>query len=362
MKKKEKIKKIAIITFHNAINYGAILQSFALQSFLNEKYDCEVLDYQCDKIVNNYKYFYNIKSLKNIITSIIKFPFAFLKNKRFKKFIKKNIKMSSKKYYSNNVNTADDIYDCFITGSDQVWNLNITNNDMAYFLNFTSKKKLSYAASNGKKEMSEEDFSIVKKYLKEFNYLSVREMDLQNDLSKKMNKNIDKVLDPVFLLEKKQWSKLLPAKGISQKYILIYILHEESIYEIASKMSKILNMQIICIQNNYKRPIKAKYKIGVGINEFLRLINDAEYVITDSFHGTALSIVFRKNLRIVMKTTNIAANTRLQSLIDEFDLNDNVVSLDSSNNQLIASTKYNEIKINKSILDSKNKLMNAIGD
>ena len=127
-------------------------------------------------------------------------------------------------------------------------------------------------------------------------------------------------------------------------------------------MSKILNIKVICIQNGFERPIKAKYKTRIGILEFLNLIKHAEYIVTDSFHGVAFSIIYRKNLKIVLKNNFEELNSRLNSLANEFDLEDNIVSVDSTNKKLTEKTKYNNVVIDNSIMNSRDSLLNMIGD
>ena len=222
-------KRIGILTFHTAINYGAVLQAYALQKYLNEQgYDCEVIDYQCKKINDNYKILkIKSKNLKKIIISFLKAPLLFLQRKKFKKFVINNIRLSNQKYYPYNITSSNKYYDCFITGSDQVWNLSLTNNDMSYFLDFATKKRISYAASNGTEEISEKDFKKVSNYLQKFSAISVREKGLQNSLMNKISISIIKVLDPVFLLDVESWNNLLPNFNCKEKYILAYIIHEK---------------------------------------------------------------------------------------------------------------------------------------
>ena len=354
----DKWKKIGIITFQNAINYGAVLQCYALQTFIKQNnIDCEVIDYQCDKLKKDYRNFkiYD-KSLKGFIVSCAKIPFNYGKKRKFLEFRKKNINLSQKKYNSKNIATANDIYGTFITGSDQVWNLQLTNYDVNYFLDFANQSKLcySYAASIGKAKASDKELNIIKKQLEKFNKISVREKNLKEQLSKINDKEIVKVLDPVFLIENNQW-KQLAIKPKIKKYVLVYALHETMCYKVAQKLAALLNLEIVCLQSNFKKPIKAKYVFDAGINEFLGYMENAKYVVTDSFHGVAFSLIFKRNLKFVLKQDLKGLNDRLESLAEEFDLNEAIVNVESSGEKLIEETNYKEIdnRIQNSVIYSK---------
>lgn len=367
MKKEKDNTKIGILTFHNAVNYGAVLQTYALSTFIQEKLskDCEVINYTCEKFKNNYKIFrvYN-KNLKGIISAVIKMPIIYFKNRKFQLFMKKNVKLSKEKYNIKNINEANDKYNCFITGSDQVWNLELTN-DNTYFLDFVSSQniKLSYAASCGKNKLSGNAIKMNKTNLKQYKKITVRESTLKDSLSTSLKIEVEKVLDPVFLIEQNDWKNLLSKKSIrAEKYILIYLLHEKSIYRIAEKIAREKNLKIISIQNSFDKPINADYKLNCGIEEFLALIKNAEYVVTDSFHGAAFSVIFRKQLKIVFKKEHSELNSRLESLINDFKLESFLISDDSSIELLTRKNDYDESLINRKISQSKEILINMLGD
>ena len=363
----DKKKKIGVITFHNAINYGAILQSFALHRWIREKgIDCEIIDYECEKFKNDYNSFriYD-KSLKGFIAAVLKTPINYVKKRKIKKFIKKYLFLSEEKYDKNNIIKANDIYDMFITGSDQVWNLPLTGYDKNYLLNFANKDKFlcSYAASMGNTSISEQDKIIFHDELSRYNYISVREDNAKDVLKKIVENNIVRVADPVFLIDASNWKKLSKTMK-KDRYILIYLLHEKSIYKIADRMAKLLNIKIIAIQNNFDSPIPIKKIHTAGIEEFITYIQNAEVLITDSFHGIALGIIFRKNLRIVLKKDMKFLNARIETLVKELGLHSSVVSDESSDKELILKTEYNKIEdnIRKYIEDSRKYIENFLED
>lgn len=360
----KKIKKIGIITFHNAINYGAILQIYALSTFLlNNGYDCEVIDYQNEKFKHNYKAFRVFsKDLKGLISACIKIPNNFVKNKRFKRFLVKNVHLSDKKYNISNIKLSNNEYNIFITGSDQVWNYILTN-DYTYFLNFVKKpnKKISYAASTGSGSFEYGDINEIKKDLEDFDEITVRESELKSYMENNFNIKSEKVLDPVFLLSVDEWNKFIKNDS-SPKYVFVYMLNENGVYDIAKKISNKLNIKVICVQNTFSKKIKAKYKLNASVEEFLNLIKNAEYVVTDSFHGAAFSIIFRKNLKIVYKKNFANLNIRLKSLVEEFNLQSLVVDNNTPILDLIKPVIYNNELIEKSVKQSREKVLKMVGE
>lgn len=174
--------RIGIITFHRAINYGAVLQTYALQKFLNvSNYDAEVIDYRCEHMENFYKTFtIKDKSVKQIIRGMLNFKNTYKKKREFYRFLDQNVRISTEVYDKFNIDKANLRYDKFITGSDQVFNFACTDFDKTYFLQFVKNcdNKLSYAASFGMKEIPDSYVNDYKSLLSTFlNYLSVKMQD-----------------------------------------------------------------------------------------------------------------------------------------------------------------------------------------
>ena len=358
-------KKIGILTFQNAVNFGAILQTYALNKVINKSnICCETIDYNSKKIKNAYKII-KIGSVNLFVNSIIGLKDNIIKKAKFKSFLKKNVKMSLKKYNEKNISLSNDDYSVFITGSDQVWNLDLSE-DKNYYLDFVDENRNllnSYAASFGNINMIERNKEYINCILKKYNYITVREKTAQEKLDEILKIKSTLVLDPTFLLDKEDWNRVIKNKRKTKKYILLYILHEEDAYIIANRIHELTGLKIIVLNQSYKKRIKAKYIRNAGPDEFLNYIKNSEYVITDSFHGTALSIIFRKNLKVVLKNKNKHLNDRLVSILKLFDLNKCIVNTSSSNKELILKTDYTDSEklIEKEILKSKevlNKMLN----
>lgn len=357
-----KKSNIGIITYHNAINYGAILQTYALNKYINSLgRECETIDYTCEKINNSYKLI-NLKSLKSFVNSVLNLKNNIIRRKKFGDFSKNNIKLSNKKYNRYNITEANGVYDKFITGSDQVWNLEL-NEDYNYYLEFVSdnNSKYSYAASFGNIDVLRKNSLKVKNLLEKFNIITVREKTTINDIKKECNLNSEHVLDPTFLLSREEWEKVDNHKKYKEKYILLYVLHEESAYYIAEKLSKLTGLKVYIITESRRQRIKGKYIRTSGPRDFISLIKNSEYVVTDSFHGTALSIILQKNLKVVLKTKMKYFNERLISIINTLFLDECIVNLQTSNEELLNKVNYEKVQVllDKKIKESK-KIIDAI--
>lgn len=360
--------KVGVLTFQNAINYGAALQTYALNKYLNEiGISCETIDYRCKYIEDNYKLLsFEIKDMKKTINMIINLINNYIRKRKFNDFKAKYIKLSDKSYCAETVVNLNKEYNVFITGSDQVWNVDLCN-DFNYFLPFVNdnNSRVSFAASFGNIKVLENNEKIIKNILAKYKKISTREKSGKIEIENKLGLECNHVLDPTFLLTDNEWSKLIPKRyEIEEKYILLYILHEESSYEIARKISEETGFKVYIITQSRRKRIEGKYIRNAGPIDFLALIKNSEYVVTDSFHGTALSIIFRKNLKVVLKNKNKYLNDRLVSIINELNLEDCIVNNNSYISKLVEKTNYyhSENILNSRIQDSQAYLAECLID
>ena len=319
--------KVGIITFHRAKNLGAMLQSYALQKTI-EKYvgDCEIIDYRNNDMEETYriKTINEIKTIKGKIKNIL----LRKKNIEFEKirdeFNDKIQKISNEKYNKENIRKANDIYDVVITGSDQVWNPKLNYNDNNYFLDFVTdnKKKNSYAASFGTNILESKEKEEIKKELKDFNEISVREKEGKEIVEKLTNRKADVVLDPTLLLNKKQWENIIEDKRFEkERYIFVYtIASTPTIFEFARKLAKEKNCKLICFNNSYKQHLGMKNLTRVSPQDFLNYVKNAEYIVTSSFHGLCFSINFQKQFYYELDEKKQNNNSRLTTLTQVLDL------------------------------------------
>lgn len=287
---------VGVVTFHNAINYGAVLQMYALQQVLKE-YGCKVetLNYDCKKISKSYNII-RFNSAKELLFSLLHARSEIEKKKRFNDFVNKYINLSAT-LERKDLEEYSKKYDFVITGSDQVWNYNLTDSDEFYFLNFVApEKRCSYAASMAIDSIPAEKREFYRRNLKDFNNLSMREKSGADVVSNIVERPVTVDLDPVFLLRKKDWGGLVENK-IKSTYILVYMPRENTA-RFVKKLSNMTGLNVVTI-GSYKSVLNSSQNCGeyypsYGPKEFVELIYGAAYVVTGSFHATAFSIIFNK--------------------------------------------------------------------
>lgn len=328
--------KIGILTFHCAHNYGAVLQCYALQETLKSMgHDVEVIDYRPKYLILPYKRFNIkwfcrknlIKILKRISSEIKLYHTRRNRYNNFNNFITKRLNLSSK--IANNF--IPDIYDIYIIGSDQVWNKKITwGFDPIYWGEFkhsTTNKVITYAASMEANKIKEEDVSVIRRLLENFNYISVREETLKHLLDNISNKYIKVVLDPTLIANTQIWDKIIKYPQTNRKYILIYQYAKNiNILRIANSIAKQIDSDVINITTDFltKDNGKAISLYDISPEAFIGYIKKASLIITPTFHATAFSIIFNKPFYFV-KFKNVE-NTRVKTLLTNIQLNDRIIN------------------------------------
>lgn len=324
--------KAGIITFHRAINYGAVLQTYALQTALRQmNIASEVIDYRCPKIEENYRE-YRCKDILRHAKPLLNFQY-YRKNQKFTHFLRRNICFSNICYRNHEeLRETEPQYDTFVTGSDQVWNPFCTDWDTAFLLDFvsTSSKKNSYAASFGLLKIPPRWQNQCRQFLNDFHGLSVREQQGREIIQQALGKTAAVHLDPVFLLSHDEWKSIAKIPG-KKNYILVYLMQNSRLLlDFAAELSRKTGCGIVMIQSGLRRPIHAKYIRCAGPEDFVGCIANAEYVVTNSFHGTAFSIIFHKNLFVGLLDESSPVNSRLENILDFFKLKDRLICVGES--------------------------------
>lgn len=327
--------KIGILTFHCAHNYGAVLQCYALQEILKAwGYDVEIIDYRPDFIEKPYKIWdyhrfisHSIHQIPlNIIKELcilLKRPFRYYK---FNRFITTRLNLSKEKWISSK-------YDIYILGSDQIWNTKITKGINKYYwgkFDFTKENKryITYAASMEVQKLDERFVNFYKESMNNLDYISVREEVLAQLLQPLTQHTIQTVLDPTLLAPTKIWDTLTKNITIQKKkYILVYQVrsHKRTI-EIAQNLAQQINAQVIILRAWIGCKFTPKEYHCASPEYYLALIKNAEYIITTSFHGTAFSIIFKKNFYYIK--LNDGEDSRSESLLNTLNLNDRIIKID----------------------------------
>ena len=297
---------IGTITYHESINYGAILQTYALQKILVDMgHISEIIDY-CNPQTRGISVLSRYHRIRHFVWQDIvkRTSVGMERQKRTKEFCLKHLRLSARKYYdAETLHLAPPLYDAYITGSDQVWNPRINNNDSSYFLTFAplGKMRISYAASFGISQIQDRFISDYEKWLKQIHYLSTREIEGKQIIEKITGHNAEIVLDPTLLLDQEQWHLIAVSYKSPKPYILCYYMPgdkevNKSITELAHQVSILTGWGIICIgQKEYMRLHPWRGSIfDAGPAEFLGLFQNASFVVTNSFHGIAFSVNYRK--------------------------------------------------------------------
>lgn len=316
------MKKVHILTFHNALNYGAVLQCYALYKTINKKCACDVLDYHSKSLENRYKLCWNKCDSKRNIKMIFNIKNRIKKKKEFSEFISKNIVTThpflSVEELENHIWNQGDI---FCVGSDQVWNRNITD-DKAFKLNFVSNEftKISYAASFGL-TINPEYIKEFDEVFKEFSGISIRESEACNEL-KKTNILCTQNVDPVFLLEQEEWNCVANSIPYENKsYVLIYLLQKaDEFEEKAIDYARKRGLKVLKIKVGYKRKYNVKYVDCYNPSDFLGYFRNADTIFTNSFHGISFSIVYNKNFYCEAQGNGALTNSRIEDVLKLFAL------------------------------------------
>ena len=357
--------KIKTITCHDVYNSGASLQAYALMNYLQQKgNDVEIIDYKPEYLSKHYKLgvITNPKYEKNLILKItyliLKFPerILALRNKKKYDLFKDNyLKITERRYISNeelkrNLPEAD-IYIC---GSDQIWNSKFNNGkDPAFYLDFVPENKIkaSYAASFATDSIDEKMRDIVRERISRLDYVGVREISALNILDDLNIKQGVQVLDPVFLLDKYQWEKLTYEVSKNEKYIFVYDFDgNELIKDIAIKMANEKNLKIYTV---FKTDYSDRAIKRMGPLDFISYIKNAEFVISNSFHGTAFSIIFEKQFVVINRKESI--NTRMRDLLSILNISNRLINENYNFNNIIAKIDYEIVNknLNKKVRTSK---------
>ena len=373
---RKSIKSVLTLTTQYANNMGALLQCHALAKYLNiqESVDCKVLQYQPEGYNKSWSFFNKPLTFRDLIKNIYCFLNPNLlvpkikKQKIMRKFISDYIPLTSEQYKRKDIEQNPPKADAFVCGSDQIWNFKYRR-DLTYFFDFVNKEEsriIAYAPSIAD-PWKEEDAKFIAPYLKRFDLLSVRETPnlLQvKELSPENNPTV--VCDPVFLLEKQQWDDIADTKlEPNEPYIFCYFLSVTPLaIETVKKMRELTGLKVVHFNLNALDKFKSEYNIRIaGPTDFVGLIKNATYVCTNSFHCSAFSIIYRRNLMFVPKNM---ANERITSLVGKFRLSDVFVSKDKIKTMTIEDLKVDYSRtegcIEGFIAQSKEYLHNALKD
>ena len=345
--------KISIITFHFAYNIGAVLQSWALQTALERcGHEANIIDYRpryhtrkyaiCRNPIYLYKDFYEksedtswmrrvYKSIRKALGNT-KYDFMHRysrieKKRKFENFMQNNLRLTERYTSFKQLKKYSPIADIYVAGSDQIWNKRLTNNcfDNAYFLDFGDEntKRFVYAASCGETK-SQEICLNIRSLSHKIDFISSRENTTAEELKEELKKECYTVVDPTLLLDSKEYQAVESLLEIEEPYVVVYMLQNNKILEEGISRYMARNKRKVINISPFSIPCEGViHKNEVAPGEFLTYIKNAEFVITNSFHGTVFSIIYNKNFVSAIYENR---GLRIISLLEEFELSHRLVT------------------------------------
>ena len=361
---------IKTITCHHAINHGAMLQAYALVTKLRLiGHDAEIIDYRPDYL-QGVKLWERDKRFRRIglgwAYALAKLPSRLLALKRekvFDEFYRRHLP-TTVKFYSTigQLRINPPRADAYIAGSDQIWNTTFRNGtDPAFYLDFgdSDTKRISYAASFATSQIELEKQAWVKENLKRFDSISVREASAVSILEQ-LGYTGQLVVDPVFLLDIPQWDEIADIPDCDNDYILVYdLMNDSAIASVAQRLAKLYGSKIYSVGPRPLRYVKCNFNYS-GPSTFVGLISKARCVISNSFHGTAFSIIYRRPFFVIERKDGL--NVRMRDILSRYGLLDRIVNVAVNDEQLISSIDYKSVEslLNKAIRISQSFLETAL--
>ena len=317
--------KIKTITCHNVYNVGASLQAYALTAYLaGLGHEVQIVDY-VPEYLRHYRLWSKVsnpvydKPVIGQLYNLAKLPGRLkarrsLRKQRFDCFTREHLPLTQTHYSSyedllRNPPNAD----VFLAGSDQIWNSFFPNGrDPAFYLQFAPEGavRASYAASFAVPRLEEQYKEQIAHWINDLDYVAVREPSALGILKDMGIRDGVHVVDPVFLLSREQWDELCPAADFDEPYILVYDFDRNpELRRIATELAAKRNWKIYSIQ---ELDYSDRSFWNGGPIEFVQLIRGAEFVLSNSFHATAFSLIYRRPYLTIDREMGI--NTRMQDL------------------------------------------------
>ncbi|MBR0176947.1 MAG: polysaccharide pyruvyl transferase family protein [Bacteroidales bacterium] len=321
--------KTLTVTFHHTTNYGAVLQTYALQQ--------TILSLGHDNLVLETKTSEGKKKVKFTIRDLYLRYVGWLRKKETQKLVqhfadfhKNRLKLTRPYASMEDLRTDTPDVDCLITGSDQVWNLSTVPRFIdSRLLKFGKESaiRFSYAASMEATNYTDEQKELLKDVLRVYKGISVREQSAKDYIESFTPYRCLRVLDPVFLLSKEKWGEIAKEPRLKGPYILCYqVQSNKRMQEVAYQLKKETGYPVVSICNGAIRWIKSDYYFhDVSIEEFLGFYQNAAYIVSASFHGVAMGLVFDKPVYALVKK---ARANRLKEVMRLFELEDFIVHQD----------------------------------
>lgn len=352
--------KIYIITIHCIHNFGSVFQSYGLVKYLNDQgYDAKIIDYRP-------AYYRKGRNQIRKYASIVLNPVAYFKQyKRYLSFIKENLPVSAKVYY-----TIEDLAELksedaiFIAGGDQIWNsFHPCGKDDAYKLTFASGKfKLSYGTSMGRNSFTELELEELRSKIEDFQSIGLREQTTVPMLQPYSKCEVYHAADPVLLLEKEDYMQFIGQEPlIKEPYLLMYLANSSSLLDkVIEYMAQKKGLKVVHVCGFSKKCRCDFFLKSTGPTDLLNLIYYSYFVVSASFHATLFSILLHKQFCTLLPEAG--TNTRIEDALSFFHLDDRIIR-DEDDLKVLGSeiefSNTDSIKENL-VKNSKDKLIKII--
>lgn len=356
---KNDINFVGIVTFHNAHNYGAVLQAYGLKRKLELMgVKTEFIQDKHNSVSKKYKLFpsFNIRTLPNYAKSLVYLVLNYKKKKArydaFEYFINKFLP-------SYDLNNGKRNYSSIVLGSDQIWNFGITGGckDIYFGINenIVTNKVISYAASMGKAMVKSNFTTEFKTKVGNLNKIGVREKSLGEMIKSEFDLEYFINLDPTLLLERSEWDKLSHNNYKNDDYLLVYEVEKNTntnsvVKLIASK----LGLKIKVIDSKFNK----KSNDIVSPQDFISLFKNAKFVVTTSFHGTVFSIINEVPFYTIKFNNGI--DVRSSSLLSSLGLENRHINSTEDVNDINIEYKPVSSKLNEMRYESEKYLLSSI--
>lgn len=332
-------RKVGLLTHHEAQNFGAVLQAFALRrTIAGLGHACMVID--CRESTGAYRLFrvpVGRESIRHDALMLMNLPSHLRSRRRFRAFREAHLALTRKAYWSTADLSADnDGFDAFVSGSDQVWHPSLLDQPLGRFLfqDFTAGgRRVAYAPSFGVSKLPAGSREQVRKLVKQFEYLSAREDSGCAILEDLTGRAVEQVLDPTLLLKATEYDALAADIGRPGPYILLYpMLWSDDLRRLVLSAKARLGVPIVAVLPPTHAPWRFSFAdrlvLDAGPAEFLAWVKGAAYVCTSSFHGTCFSIIYRKHF---LSIPGEATGTRQLSLLRCLGLTSRLVGRNAPN-------------------------------
>ena len=360
------MRTLSLLTIHLGSNFGSILQTIAsVKVFENLDNSVLVINYIPERCTWKRFFRKNSKSLLGWIKLLIGLPVAAINKHVYNSYLRKFVHVSQPIYNNDCFSDVCPKADFYVTGSDQVWNSTYNEGiDGHYFYDGLPSNtiKISYSSSIGKEELDEHEYNEIKRMLAGYKAISVREKSAKV-LIEKMGYEATHLLDPTFMLTKEDWKSYMSKRLVECPYLLVYLpynIHDKGlVYASVRKIAQAKGLKVVAFSWDI-RPERLADKTVYFANpgDFLSLMYHANYIMTNSFHGTAFSVNLNKQFWVYLPT---GFGTRINSILDLCNLQWRLLQADEVISDAKIEQQINYDPVNSILVVERQKTYNFLG-